>query len=170
MGPAGRFWQERMWGRLRQIERKGTSLRGPARQPYFPSQQARQLATDRKSQAGACILSAGSSLGLLKCLKDDLVLFRRYSDTGIFDGECDNGVGTAQSLVIRAPSRCCSVHLDTNLTFIREFKCIREQVFEDLLEPLAVRYDGRRHITADVHLERELLLLGKMSKTFLDKI
>src|SRR5262249_54166106 len=65
----------------RQVQRERASLSRRAQQLYFATQKPCQFATDRQSQPGAAVLATGAGIGLLKRLKDQPLLFDRYSDS-----------------------------------------------------------------------------------------
>src|SRR5436309_66030 len=67
----------------RQIEREGRALAGQAAQVDLAAEQARELAADRKTEAGAAIFAAGAGVGLLERLEDQLLLLERNADAGV---------------------------------------------------------------------------------------
>ena len=66
-----------------EVQGENASLSGRAAQLDFATKQARQFATDCKSQAGSAVLPAGAGVGLLECLEDDSLFFRRNPDTRV---------------------------------------------------------------------------------------
>src|SRR6185369_10691390 len=88
----------------RQIKREGAALADRAAELDFTAQEARELAADGETEAGAADLAAGRGVGLLERFEDDLLLLGRDADAGIGDFEGDHGRGAAQGRVIRRPT------------------------------------------------------------------
>ena len=122
----------------RQVEGERAALPGDADEPDLAAEQRRQLAADRQTQAGAAVLAAGAGVGLLERLEDEPLLLRRDADAGVVDREGDDLRGRAAApddrrpALGRQPTRIVDVALAVNLNGVRQ------QVLEDLLQPLRV--------------------------------
>ncbi len=55
------------------------------------AEQTGKFTTNRESKAGAAILTAGASVGLLERLKNKPLFLSRYADTRIGNLECNHG-------------------------------------------------------------------------------
>src|SRR5262249_11382471 len=67
----------------RQIEREARAYARRTAQVDLAAEQVRQLATDRKPETGATILTAGAGVRLHEGLEDHLLLLERDADAGI---------------------------------------------------------------------------------------
>src|SRR5262249_37570415 len=67
----------------RQIKREGAAFAWRRDDAYFATQQARNLATDRKSQARAAIFAAGRTVRLLERFEDDPLFLDRNADASV---------------------------------------------------------------------------------------
>src|SRR6185503_20811663 len=61
-------------------------------------------------------------------------------------------------------------HVETYSPLRCEFECIREQVFEHLLQALGIREDTATETCIDLHVERETLALGFVIEGALDDV
>ena len=133
----------------RQVEREGAALPVHAGQPDLAAEQRGQLAADRQAEAGAAVLARGAGVGLLEGLEDEPLLLRRDADAGVLDRERDHllraGCSTGWSALQPAVARR-DAHVDVALR--GELDGVRQQVLQDLLQPLRVavhrRAAGRR--------------------------
>jgi len=126
-GSGGRFAR----GDLRRVigarQRKGkdAAFAQSAFQPDPPAKQTRQFARDRQAQACAAVSAADRSVSLLKGIENALLLLGRYADAGIRHGEGDPVAGLSR-------------YAQLYLAAFRKLEGVRQQVLEDLLQPLTV--------------------------------
>ena len=132
----------------RQDQGKGASLSGRAPDPYLATQKLREFPRNRKAQSRAAELSTCRAVSLLKRSEDNLLLAGGNPDAGVFDGECD-----APGFVRR--------HEQPDRAFLRELQRVREQIGQDLLDTLRIRFNRPRAERTYVNAEVELLLRGK---------
>jgi hypothetical protein len=91
--------------RHRQVQGEGAAGAGRAAQREFAAQKARQLAADRKTEAGAAILATGAGVGLLEGFEDDLLLLRRDADPGVGNLEGHHRACLVQRGIVGPPAR-----------------------------------------------------------------
>src|SRR6478752_5076541 len=96
---AGRRARVRPW----QVQRERTTLAENASQLTFSAQQAGQLAADGETQSRSTVFTAGAGIRLLKCLKDDSLLFGWDTDSSITDFESNHRGGFRKHRVVFAP-------------------------------------------------------------------
>src|ERR1019366_8137181 len=116
---------------VRQREREGAALAQVTLEREIPAEQTREVARDREPEPGAAEAPVRGAVGLAEGLEDRLVLLRRDPDPGVAHGELD--------AVADAANR------ERDLAGLGELEGVREQVLQDLLEPLPIGLDrGRR--------------------------
>src|SRR3954471_5360075 len=79
----------------RQQKRKRAALARLAMELEPAAEQPRELPANGKPEAGAAVLPARRPIGLLERLEDHVLLVRRNTDAGVFDGEGDE-IGPAR--------------------------------------------------------------------------
>src|SRR6516225_1569745 len=144
----------------RQIECERAALARGAVQVNFTTKQVRQLAADGKSKPRAAIFTAGAGVGLLKCLKDQLLLLQGNPDPGIGNLEGDHGRRVVENGMFRAPAADCGCDAQTDTAFGRELEGVGQKILQYLLETLGVRDDASGKVGIDVDLERQLPVVG----------
>ena len=127
-----------------------------------------QLARDRQAQAGAAVAPAGGAVGLLERLEDELELVRRDPDTGVCHGEAEHLVGAAQRCEAAVEVRRRVLDGDRDAALLGELERVREQVAQDLLQPLLVGQQRLGQVGPEDHLERETLRLRDRAERALD--
>src|SRR6185437_4031465 len=70
---------------LRQIQGEGAAGARRAPQLNLTTKQAGQFAADGEAQTGAAVFAAGAGIRLLEGFKDDPLLLRRDTDSGVRD-------------------------------------------------------------------------------------
>src|SRR5207249_1248236 len=142
------------WSRISdwQIKRKCAADVGRTPKLDFAAQQVRQLAADRKPQAGAAVFAAGACVCLLERLENDFLFFRRDTDAGVGHLEGDDALGLTENQMGRCPAYRRSGNLELDATAISKLECIREEILEHLLQPLGVGDEAapERRIEIDV--------------------
>src|SRR4029079_10618003 len=87
-----------------QIERERAAFARRTLKMNFAAQQARKLTADREPKPSAAIFSAGPGVGLLKRLKDQLLLFQRDANAGVGHFEGDHGRRLIETGMLGAPA------------------------------------------------------------------
>src|SRR5579872_3496931 len=88
---------------LGQEQSEGAALSERAGESNFASQQAGDFPRNSQTQPGAAVFAAGTSVGLLKCLEDNLLLLRRNTDAGVADGKGDDRTSMIEHFVFGGP-------------------------------------------------------------------
>src|SRR5439155_23432230 len=96
------------------------------------------LTADRKAQARAAVPAAGRAVGLLEGLEDQPELVVGDADSGVDHREGHHSLGFAQRAVEEADARRRGVYPQRDVAVLGELDRVREQVPQDLLEPLLV--------------------------------
>ena len=127
--------------RHRKIDRKCAAFSNFAFQLDLASEQAGKASRDCKTKACAAELSADSTVGLLKCFKDSMLLIVRNTDACIryHDGD---GILNLQGEIIETNSGCGFCNFQCHTPMFCKFNCIRHEVFDDLKQPLHIRFNG----------------------------
>ena len=81
-------------------------------------------------------------VGLLKRLKDDLLLFGRNADAGIGDFKGNNALRAAEHRMVARPAGWRGKDLELNAAALGELERVRKQILENLLKPLGIRGDA----------------------------
>ena len=102
-----------------QIQGERTAATRRAGQSDFAAEQARDLATDRQAQAGAAVLTARATVGLLEGLEDDLLLVAGDADAGIGHGDRHHRLGAVEAFVFRVPARGDEVDVERDAAAMR---------------------------------------------------
>src|SRR5271155_4098763 len=113
----------------------------------FSAEQVRQFAAD-------CQPQAGPGVRLLERFKDQLLLIQRDTDARVRNLESDNGRRRVEDRVLGAPSTQGGCNAKPYATFSGELECIRQQVFQDLLQTFGVRDDAATQVLIEVDIER----------------
>src|SRR5690606_7042728 len=121
----------------RQVECERASLARSAFKLNRSSEQLRKPATDRKTQAGSAVFTAGRSFRLLERFEYYQLFLLWDTDPGIADCESDNPLGRIER-GSGFPSTLSFEDPQTYATFFSELKCVRQQVFQDLIKPLNI--------------------------------
>src|SRR5579862_1775128 len=140
----------------RQIERKGRAGAGRTAQMNFTAEEARQFTADGKTKAGTAVFPARRGVRLLERFEDDLLFLGRDADAGIADFERDDSRRLAEHRVLRAPAAHRRSDVKSNAALRGKFERVRQQVLENLLQPLGVGRDGAPEVRIDMDLERKL--------------
>src|SRR3984957_16050012 len=120
----------------RQIKHERTALAGRTAQVDFAAEQARKFTADGQPEAGAAIFSAGAGIGLLKCLEDQFLLFKRNADACVRYLEGDNGRRVIEDRMFGAPAAQGGRDAETNPALSCELERVRQQIFQHLLQTL----------------------------------
>ena len=132
---------------------------GRAREPDLAAQQRGELPADRETEAGAAVLPARARVGLLKRLEDQPLLLGSDPDAGVADFDGDAARHEAEDGMVRRPARRDRLHAHRHLALRGELERVREQVLENLLQPLRVARERPRQGVVDVELEAQVLRL-----------
>ena len=116
------------------------------------AQQSSEVARNRQAKAGTAIAPAGRAIGLAESIKNNLLLILANTDARVLHGK---------SNVVSGPLG----HGETDLARFSEFDRVGEQVFQDLLDPLAVGEKRGRCALLDRDVERQFLLVGHRFKS-----
>ena len=138
-----------------QVQRERAPLARRRDDPDLAAEEARDLPADRKPEPGAAVAAAGRPVRLLEGLEDDAQLVLGDPDPRVDDREGDDGLGGREALAREADVVSRDADLEPHRALVGELDRVREQVLQDLLEPLLVGDDRRRDVRAD-HLHREL--------------
>lgn len=114
----------------------------------LPAQQMRQVARDRKPQAGATVTAVAGTVDLMEGTENGLLLVGGNADASIAHSE-DNA---SASLV---------TDVQAHLATLGELDGIGQQVLEDLLQALAVGEQGGGYIRFSVYFEGQPLVPGQ---------
>jgi hypothetical protein len=124
------------------------------------AQEPCDLTRDRQSEPGAAVLAGGRPVRLLERLEDRAELVVRNADAGVGDGEGDHALGRPKRLRVESRLFGRGPERQDDAAGVGELERVREQVLEDLLEPLVVGDDRHRKLGVDLDLEIEPVLLG----------
>src|SRR5262249_19357448 len=124
------------------------------------AEQASELAADREAQAGASVLVARGTVGLLEGLEDHGKLVARYASAGVLHRECNQVFGIAKRLAWGFGT----LDAQLDMTLRRELDRIGEQIAKNLLEPLLVGMDLARRVLGDVDFEGEPAIDGNRAE------
>src|SRR5947209_6672178 len=108
------------------------------------AEQASDLTADRQSQTGPAVLARGGAVRLLEGFEDRVELVLRNSDAGIADAEADDVLGSLKRLPGEPRLRRDLPDRQRDAARVRELERVREQVLEDLADPLPVGDERRR--------------------------
>src|SRR3989442_14109421 len=131
-------------------------------EPDFAAEQGGELAADRKTQAGAAVLSARAGVSLLEGFEDQSLFFRRDANACVRHFDRHGSWHEPKDGVLSGPPARDVLHPHLDLALRRELERIRQQVLEDLLKPLGIARERPRERVVDLDLEREALRLGQM--------
>jgi hypothetical protein len=131
-------------------------LPGRAGHGDLATQEAGDLTADRQTKAGAAILPAGGAVCLLERFEDDALLVLRNADPGIGHGKFDPLTAGPQRRTFggRDPQR--------DSPAVGKLEGVREEIAENLLQPLSVRAHRRRDARIDIDAEIESPLIGDL--------
>src|SRR5437868_5462442 len=124
----------------------------------------RQFAADGEPKTGAAILAAGRSIGLLEGFKDDLLLLERNTDTGIRHFERHHLASFVERLAVGIPAAGRRMHIEPDAALFGEFKGIRQEILEYLLQALGIGRDGAAEMRIDLYVEGEFSRLRVMAE------
>ena len=155
---------------MREIERERASLAGRARETDLAPEEPGDLAADRETEPGPSVLAARRAVRLLEGFEDDLLLLSWDTDARVGDRERDHRSGAVQGLDRGAPAAGRRVDAERDPASLRELERVREQVLDDLLEPLRVGEDRPRDSGTDLDREIEALDLGDVAERALHVI
>jgi len=128
------------------------------------------LAADREAEARAAVAPARRPVRLLERLEDEAQVVLGNADARVRDRERHDCVGLRERLARELPP-FGELDPQRDLPFLGELERVRQQVLEDLLQPLLVRLDRRRDVrTVHLDLERELLVLRDGAERPLDEL
>src|SRR6202011_1138845 len=103
---------------------------GRALKMNFTTQQVRQLAADRQTEASAAVFSAGAGIRLLECLEDQLLLLLGNADAAIRHLEGDDGGRMAEDGMLGAPAAQGGRNAEPHAALRGELECVRQQIFQ----------------------------------------
>ncbi|MNH11072.1 hypothetical protein D3C79_705780 [compost metagenome] len=112
------------------------------------AKQLRQITRDRQAQTGAAIAPIAGAIGLVEGPEDTLLLVGGDANAAVAHRENHTG---AYLIADR----------QADLAALGELHGIGQQIFEDLLQTLAVGIQGRRDLRLDDHAEAQLLIAGQ---------
>ncbi|MNQ36956.1 hypothetical protein D3C85_504880 [compost metagenome] len=130
----------------RQHQCKRTALAWRAGQLDATAQQGGQVARNRQPQPRAAVAAAGGAVGLVEGVENLVLLVVGNADARILHLEAHPAVRAA-------------AHVQAHGTRIRKLDGVRQQVFQDLLEALAVADERRRRVRRHLDVKNEFLLL-----------
>src|SRR5688572_2945367 len=103
------------------------------------AQKFRKSTTDRKSEAGSSILTAGRSFCLLECFKNDILFFMWNSNTSVLNLKCNNILSHIQVRIeTRPPVFISQINVQADISFFCKLKCIGKKVLQNLIQPLDI--------------------------------
>ena len=129
----------------RQREHERAAFADLARDDNVAAEEAREVARDREPEAGAAVFAVAVAVGLAESFEDELVLMRGDADPGVADDEAD---------AAWTPRRA-----DLDLALLGELERVRDEVLQDLLDPLRIGRDLLRSVGVDRGHEGEVLVL-----------
>ncbi len=145
---------------VRQVERERAAFAGGRLDMDLAAEQARDLAADRQAEPRAAIAAARRPVRLLERLEDHAQLVRGDPDARVHDREPDHVGGVREGLAGELATRRRLGDPEDDSARLGELERVREQVLQDLLEPLLVGVDRRQRALGEVELERQPLLGG----------
>src|ERR1700757_953737 len=107
---------------MRQIEGEGAALSRRALQLDFAAEQVCELAADGEAKSRASVFAAGTGVGLLEGLEDDLLLLLRNANAGVRNFKGDDGCSLAEDRVVPAPSGVGVVDGQPHTALLGEFE------------------------------------------------
>ncbi len=125
----------------------------------FSTEEAGQFTADCETKACTTILAAGSGVCLLESFEDNSLLVRRDADTAIRDLKRHNGGCSAKDWVARCPSAGDRRNGKTHASLLCEFECVRQEIFEHLLQALGIRHQAACEMNISIHLKGKLAIL-----------
>src|SRR6266852_1795852 len=154
----------------RQVKRERAAFARSAFDPDFPAKQARELAADGKSQSRAAVFAAGGPVSLLEGFENDLPLVFWDSDPGVRHGKRRHFFRRIQLRVPGGPSGFREGNPQIHFALFGKLDRIREQILQDLLEPLFVGVNHRVQAGGRVHREPQALVLSDLAEGPLDVV
>src|SRR5207302_1976028 len=127
----------------RQKQREGAAFAGDAGDANLAAQQARNLATDGKTKAGAAVFATGRTVRLLERFNDDSLFLSRNANPRIADRKCDDILCAIQRLEHVLLIFTSRTNLQTDVSLFGEFERVRQQVHQNLLQTFVVSDDQR---------------------------
>ena len=110
------------------------------------------------------VLARGGAVGLLERLEDQAAACPSGMPTPVSVTAKAITARRAQHVVAQAGAVGRVADRQRHAALVRELERVREQVLEDLLEPLLVGDDRARAARVEVDLERQALLLGHVAE------
>src|SRR6185312_16127439 len=107
------------------------------------------FAADRQAQTRAAIFAARRTVRLLERLEDDLLFVRRNADAGVRDRNRNDRARLVERLAIRAPAFGDLRDAQRHAALFGELERVRQQVADDLLQPLRVREHVARQVVVE---------------------
>ena len=132
---------------------------GRAAQLNLAAEQAGELAADRQAEPRAAVLAARAGVGLLERFEDDPLLVGGDADPAVGHGKRHDRRRLAEHRVIRGPAGRRRRHLEPHEPVRRELEGVRQQVLEDLLQPLRIGEQAPAEARIDLHVEPEAAAL-----------
>jgi len=129
----------------------------------------RQFARDCQTQAGSAVLACRAGIGLLERFEDDALFFRGNADSGVADRELDHRLRLTEHRMIAAPATRRHADVQSHAAVIGEFKRVRQQILQDLHQPLVVRSNGTTEVRVEAGAEGKLAVLGLMAEVALQR-
>jgi len=136
--------------------------------PDLAAEQPGDLPADGEAQPRAAVLPARPGVGLLERLEDHLQLVVGDADARVGDRERQHPAGAAEHRVVGGPAAGGGLDPHQHLALFGELERVRQQVPQDLLEPLRVGRDGPGQTGRQLDLHRDPLGLGHRPERPLD--
>ncbi len=147
--------------RQRQEDRERAAVAEAARQVDLAAEQPDELAADRETEPGAAVEPGRRAVALGEGLEDAALLQLLDADAGVVYRERDDRLRVDEGSGLGAPAFGGDAHLDVHAAVLGELERVRDEVLQDLAEPLRVGHDRRRDTSAlDLDAEVETLRSG----------
>ena len=133
----------RSGGRDRLVEGERTALAFVTFEFDFAAKQTRKLTTDSQPKTSATITTTRTSIRLLERLEDRVLLLRWNSNSTIANRKREHSLCAFERRMPRAPTRRGRRDSQPDITALRKFKRIRQEIFQNLIQPLRVGIGDR---------------------------
>src|SRR5688572_7413625 len=144
--------------RDRQVQREAAALARRALDGDLAAEQAADLATDRQAEPGAAVLAACRAVGLLEGLEDDAQLVGRNTDARVGDRVRGYNRRGTERRVRRTPAAARAPDRQLDAALVRELEGVRQQVLQNLQQPLLVGNRAARQLRIQVDRQAEVLV------------
>src|SRR5581483_3569464 len=155
----------------RQVEREDAPLAGLGVHTDLAAEETCDLAADREAEARAAVAPRRRPVRLLERLEDEPQLVLRDADAGVDHGEPDHGVRGRERRKRELRRLLGELHPHGDAALLGELDRVRQEVLEDLVQPLRVGGDRRRHVRPrDLDVQLEALVLRERAERPLDVV